>query len=294
MWPLKTKKNTPSKPSKRGEKQTQSLIRRRRLSLTVRGIGLVTACVTIVFSVYIWKSGLFQIWTVETKDSIDRQIAHAGLSIGEVRITGQKETDIKEIRNALALYDGQSMVSFDLDAMIERLESLPWVKRAVITRIMPDILDVSITENIAVAFWQARGKIYLINQMGEIITDENTEKFIGLPHLVGQGANEHLAEILIMKSQYPDLFAKVKSSVRIGNRRWDLNFHNGIKIKLPEKGYVLAWQKLYEYENNQKILAKEVLIVDFRQQGKTVLRLTPAEAERRRLTNKIDKKAENI
>ncbi|MBL4894835.1 MAG: hypothetical protein JKY59_08250, partial [Emcibacter sp.] len=46
--------------------------------------------------------------------------------------------------------------------------------------------------------------------------------------------------------------------------------------------------------SKQKILAKEVVIVDLRQHGKTILRLTQKEAERRRLMNKNATKEESI
>lgn len=292
MWPLtsKPKKVTP----KRGAKQAKSLKRRRRLSIFMRWTSLGVVCFAVIGALYIWKSGLFEEWVMEARDTVDREIADAGFAVGEVRITGQQNTALKQVRAALALYDGQSIVSLDLENMLERVEALPWVKKATIVRVMPDALEVSIIEHDAAALWQENGKLYLVNQAGEVITDQELEKFTALPHVVGTGANENLGSLLIMKDAYPELFSQVKSAVWIGGRRWDMNLHNGIKIKLPEKGPELAWQKLYEYDSKQKILAKEVVIVDLRQHGKTILRLTQKEAERRRLMNKSATKEESI
>ncbi len=302
MWPLKKKpekrrksKATPVKrPVKRGAKQAQSLVRRRRLSLFFRVSGLLAGAAAVVSSIYIWKSGLLQEWTLEARDTVDREIANAGFMVGEVRITGQKNTDIKQIRTALALYDGQSIVSLNLPEILGRVEALPWVKQATIIRKLPDALDVTITEHEAAAIWQENSAVFLVDQDGEVITDEGLEKFGGVPYIVGAGANENLASLLALKALYPDLFSRVKSAVWVGQRRWDLNFHNGIKIKLPEKETGLAWQLLYEYESNQKILAKDILIIDLRQHGKTILRLTPQEAERRRLLKNAGAKEESI
>ncbi|MBL4801827.1 MAG: FtsQ-type POTRA domain-containing protein [Emcibacter sp.] len=292
MWPVTDKRK--KKPPKRGAKQAQSLKRRRRLSLFTRWASLVVVCITVIGTVYIWKSGLFEEWMMEASDTVDRGIAEAGFAVGEVRITGQENTELKQVRAALALYDGQSIVSLDLENMLLRVEGLPWVKKATIVRIMPDALEVTIVEHEAVALWQENGQLYLVNDAGKVITDQGLAPFVGLPHVVGVGANENLEVLLAMKAKYPALFAQVKSSVWVGGRRWDMNLTNGIKIKLPEKGPDLAWQKLYEYDSSQKILAKEVLIIDLRQHGKTILRLTEKEAERRRLLTKSKMKEESI
>ncbi len=291
MWPLKKSKTT---PARRGAKQAQSLKRRRRISLIVRYASLVVGCIAVISSVYIWRSGLFEYWLDEAHDTVDRHIADAGFTVREVRITGQKNTKMKEVRASLALNDGQSIVSLDLENMLEQVMTLPWVKTATIVKIIPDVLEVTITEHEAVALWQESGRLYLVDKAGEIIVSEGLEKYVLLPHVVGTGANKNLTSLLAMKDKYPDLFAQVKSSVWIGQRRWDMNLTNGVIIKLPEKESDIAWDLLHEYHSSQNILAKEVLIIDFRQDGKTIVRLTPKEAERRRLLNKFGKKEESI
>ncbi|VAV91465.1 hypothetical protein MNBD_ALPHA01-453 [hydrothermal vent metagenome] len=295
MWPLNKLNKKSKKPSpKRGAKQARSLKRRRRFSLFFRGASLMVACFLVIGSIYIWKSGLFGEWVLETRDRVDRKIADAGFMVGEVRITGQDNTVLKQVRSALALYDGQSIISLDMTNMLDRVTSLPWVKAATITRILPDALEVTITEHQAAAVWQENGRLYLVDRDGEVITDKGLEKFGKLPHVVGTGANENLTSLLAMKARYPDLFTRVKSAVWIGGRRWDLNMHNGVKIKLPEKEYDLAWQKLHDFENRRKILDKEILIIDLRQHAKTILRLTPKEAERRRMMKNNARKEESI
>lgn len=300
MWPLKSKPPTAEKKkaparkgsakktsakkggAKRGEKQAQSLVRRRRWDLFVRGMTVATVCLGVVGAIYIWKSGLLKEWTLEAGDTVDRQIAEAGFTVEEVRISGQQHTTLQQVRTALGLYDGQSIISLDVAEMLIRVEDLPWVRQATIVRVMPDALDVTIQEHEAVALWQTGEKFFLVDATGLIITDQKVTGFSDLPHIVGDGAPENLTGLLAMKSKYPDLFARVKSAVWVGGRRWDLNFYNGVKIKLPEKGSDLAWEQLYQYEDRQKILSKEVLVIDLRIHGKTVLRLAPEEVDRRK------------
>lgn len=296
MWPLaknsKVRKNKSS--GRRGTKQARSLKRRRQFSLFLRGGSLVILCLGIIATVYGWQTGLFRQWLTEAGDSLDREVANAGFAVGEVRITGQKNTSLKQIRAALDLYDDQSMTSLDMEAMLGRVESLPWVRTVTLSRIMPNILQVTIVEHQAAALWQDRGHFYLINAAGQVITGKGLEKYAKLPQIVGPGANLHLGDILAMKQKHQDLFSRITSSVWVGKRRWDLNYANGIRVKLPEAGPDLAWEKLYHFERDQKILTREILVVDLRQPGKMIVRLSPKEAARRRMMMKNAKKEESI
>ncbi|PHZ85600.1 cell division protein FtsQ/DivIB [Paremcibacter congregatus] len=306
MWPLRQKppvkggkkvsgKKVPAKKVvKRGAKQAQSLIWRRRWDLLIRATSMAVVCFGVVTSIYIWKSGLLKEWMLEAGDTVDRQIAEAGYTVGEVRIRGQKYSTLQQVRTALALYDGQSIVSLDIDEMLRRVEALPWVNEATIVRVMPDALEVTITEHTAAALWQVDEQLFLITAEGHIITDQNVESFTDLPHVVGEGAQQNLAGLLAMKATYPALFTRVKSAIWVGGRRWDLNFHNGVKIKLPEKGSDLAWEQLYQYEDRQKILSKKILMIDLRLHGKTVVRLTPEEVKRRKLLAESGQAEETI
>ena len=284
MWPL-SKRAGHKKSAKRGARQAQSLKRRRFYNRLIRSLSIMVIAFATIAGVYIWKSGLFQQWKLEAGDIMDREIAGAGFMIREVRITGQQQTSLKQIRASLALYDGQSIISLDLEKMLRRLEKLPWIRKATITRIMPDILEVKISEHQAAALWQQNDRLYLVNPDGKIITGEGAGDFTTLPHVVGTGANDNLPALLAMKDKFPALFAKVESAIWVGRRRWDLHFRNGMIIKLPEDGTDLAWARLNDYVRNRNILEKEILSIDMRLSGKTIMRLTPREAERRRMAN---------
>ncbi|MDG1859221.1 MAG: hypothetical protein P8I94_08960, partial [Emcibacteraceae bacterium] len=65
-------------------------------------------------------------------------------------------------------------------------------------------------------------------------------------------------------------------------------------IMLPEQDISIAWESLVEFERTEKLLARNVLAVDFRIKDKTVVRLTPEEAARRRLMAKTSGKGEEI
>ncbi|TIP77213.1 MAG: cell division protein FtsQ, partial [Mesorhizobium sp.] len=57
-----------------------------------------------------------------------------------------------------------------------------------------------------------------------------------LPLIVGTGAPAKAPDFLARIKKYPELAARVKGYIRIGERRWDLKLENGITVKLPEDG----------------------------------------------------------
>ena len=63
---------------------------------------------------------------------------------------------------------------------------------------------------------------------------------------------------------------------------------------LPELEMADAWSELFELNQSEKLLSKNILAVDFRVKGKTVVRLTPEEADRRRLMAKTSGKGKDI
>jgi len=297
MWPLKRtdKKTKPkkTKPQKRGAAQSQSLKRRRLFSLFLRRVTLLSLAVALIGGIYIWQTGLFGQWLSQGGQKIDQQLVVAGFVLDHIEVKGHKQTPQEYIAAALEVEKGQSIAAFDLKDMRHRLEAMPWIKTATLSRILPNILAVEITEHEARGLWQENSRLWLIDRQGNKITDKNIENFAHLPQVVGAGAGKELSALLDMQKLYPVLSERIKSSVWVGGRRWDLHFKDGVIIKMPEKEMALAWQRLSEYESRHKILSREILVVDLRLHGKTVLRLTPEEIKARKMLKSLsDKQAD--
>jgi len=126
---------------------------------------------------------------------------------------------------------------------------LPWVGRVVITRNMPDILNISIVEYEPFAIWQSENKKYITDKEGNLIPFEDAEEFKHMVILSGKGANNHAKSLFNIFVIDPALSSNVYSATWIGNRRWDIRFENGLLIKLPESNISEAWQHLIKIYN---------------------------------------------
>ena len=69
--------------------------------------------------------------------------------------------------------------------------------------------------------------------------------------------------------------------MRVAGRRWDIELSNGIRIKLPENGAERALKQVAEMAGEERILEREISVIDMRLIDRVVLRLEPAAAKTR-------------
>ena len=69
--------------------------------------------------------------------------------------------------------------------------------------------------------------------------------------------------------------ARVAAAVRVGGRRWTLHLDNGIDVELPEEKLQEAWAQLAQLERTNRLLARDVQVVDMRLPDRLVVRVTP-------------------
>lgn len=126
----------------------------------------------------------------------------------------------------------------------EMKAKLPWINAVVVSRSMPNILNISVTEYEPFAIWQNEGKKYIIDKDGNTVPFEASEEFDKMIILSGNGANTHARSLFNIFAVTSDLSTDVYSATWVGNRRWDIRLENGLLIKLPETNISDAWADL--------------------------------------------------
>lgn len=87
-----------------------------------------------------------------------------------------------QIEKAVPALIGSSFLMSDLDGIKMKIEALPWVENATVTRVWPSGIELSIDEQSAVSYWNEKA---FINNKGVIFTPENLDRSLSLPILVG-------------------------------------------------------------------------------------------------------------
>lgn len=205
----------------------------------------------------------------------------AGFDISAVTITGQSRLTEKELLEASGVDPRNSLPFLDANAVRERLMAVPLVKSARVMKLYPNRLVVAIEERQAHALWQRDGRVSVISEDGVAIDELRDERYLGLPFVVGEGAQKRLPEFLQLLKGMEDLAQRVKAGVLVAGRRWDVEMTNGVIVKLPEENPGPAVETLKRLQREARILDKDVMSIDLRAADRATVRLTEEAAAAR-------------
>jgi cell division protein FtsQ len=204
---------------------------------------------------------------------IDRTTADLGLQVRNIQIRGSQKTTEAQIRKALGVNEGDSILGFSLAGARQRIEALTWVQSATIARRLPGDIFISVVERSPFAVWQNQGKFMLIDRSGAIVADQDIAVFAKeLPLVVGAGAPAAAAALIDALAAQPTLQSRVVAAVRVGERRWNLRLSNGTDVMLPEGAEIPAIARLVELQNDHALLDRPMQAVDLRLPDRLVLR----------------------
>lgn len=169
--------------------------------------------------------------------------SRAGLTLARYEVRGQRYTTEREIVAALAIEQGTPLLSIDLTAARARVERLPWVKSALVERVLPDSLSIEVTERRAAAVWSMPERDRLIDIEGRTLAEVARGSDVGLPVLSGEDAGPGAAGILPALASNVEIARRLVEAQRIAGRRWTLHLAGGTRVLLPADGIdaALAW-----------------------------------------------------
>lgn len=269
------------------QRQSQQIMRdktaRKKRKAMMRKVYMVGGSVFTVllvgFGVWSWKSGA----AVRTYDAVTAGAygitVKAGFSVKSLYLEGRNRTSMEEIDKALGVKIGDPIFRLSLDEARQRLETVESVKFAAVERALPSSLYVRIVEREPVALWQNQGKLTVVDDNGVAMNDLDVGAYKQLPLIIGESAPKKVRELMGIMAAEPELAKHFSSATRVSDRRWNirLSCDNGdnVEVRLPENNPVDAWKKLAEIDQKQRILAREVKVIDLRLDGKVFIKLSP-------------------
>lgn len=134
-----------------------------------------------------------------------------------------------ELDDALAQYQGRSLLLISPEAVRKDIEALPWVAQATVSKAWPDQLQIRIEEHQPVARWNGE---QVLNSDGEPLSRPVAD--LVLADL--RGPSGQAKRVMDQYLQYSRVF--VDSGVRLAGVRmhprgaWDLQLDNGIQVAL--------------------------------------------------------------
>lgn len=201
------------------------------------------------------------------------EFAEAGLGVDEIGITGQIWTREADVVAALELTEKTSIIGFDAAAARVRLMALPAIEEVTIRKIYPNQLAITLVEKEPIARWRVDGVTAVVDGAGTRIGEAQAGDE-ALPLIIGAGAGDDAPIILRALERYPDISVGLVALSRLADRRWDMIYKSGLRVRLPETGVAQALQSLQAYQANQQILDRDLTAIDMRVDGMLVVRPT--------------------
>ena len=217
-------------------------------------------------------------WLKDVRDIAGNSL---GFRIAAISLAGQKEVSREEILTTAGVTGRASLLFLDAGLARTRLLANPWIANAAVSKLYPDRLQITITERLAFALWQKDGRVSVIAADGTVLEPFVAERYLGLPLVVGRGAERQAKDFLAIVDRYPDIRSVLRASILVAERRWNLRLENGIDVRLPETSVEDALDRLVALDRDKKLLSRDITIVDLRLPDRVSVRLSDTAAQAR-------------
>jgi cell division protein FtsQ len=223
------------------------------------------ALIFAVLSLGQWPGG------AEAFARLDRLAVKLGLGVTQIAVTGLDRAMPEDVFAAIETAPDRSILTFDSEAAELRLEALPWIKSASISRALPGEVTVRLTERKPFAIWQNRQMPFLIDDEGRTLEPVAPSEYPALPIVAGAGAAEEASAIMLLVARHPAIRRRLGAAIRVAGRRWTLKLRNGPDLLLSASDPEGSLARLDALDKEHALLDRQLVSVDLRQPATLVL-----------------------
>ena len=238
------------------------LIPRLRLIFTLGFPSLLIFCATL---------GLFiniNVW--ENISSIKKDLKLAFVERPEfmikvASIDGSSDELANEIREILPLDFPVSYFDLDIKYLHKVVNEIPAVASAAIKISAGGVLQINVAEKSPSFIWRKDNIMSVIDETGSFIRIANSRvDYPKLPLVVGEAADLAVSEISSLMQANEYFKDHVRAFIRVGERRWDLILENNVRIMLPQREFLAAFDRLMLMNEAGSLLSGRLSNIDMR------------------------------
>lgn len=238
------------------------LVPRLRLIFTIGFPSLLIFCVTLglLININVWEN-----ISAIKKDLKLAFVERPEFMIKVASVDGSSDELANEIREILPLDFPVSYFDLDIKYLHKVVNELPAVASAAIKITVGGVLQINVAEKSPAFIWRKNNVMSVIDETGSFIRIANSRvDYPELPLVVGEAADLAVAEVSSL-IQANDYFKNhVRAFIRVGERRWDLILENNLRIMLPQREFLAAFDRLMLMNEAGSLLSGKLSNIDMR------------------------------
>ena len=238
------------------------LIPRLRLIFTLGFPSLLIFCATLglFININVWEN-----ISAIKKDLKLAFVERPEFMIKVASIDGSSDELANEIREILPLDFPVSYFDLDIKYLHKVVNEIPAVASAAIKISVGGVLQINVTEKSPAFIWRKDNVMSVIDETGSFIRIANSRiDYPKLPLVVGDAANLVVSEISSLMQANEYFKDHVRAFIRVGERRWDLILENNVRIMLPQREFLAAFDRLMLMDEAGSLLSGRLSNIDMR------------------------------
>jgi len=188
--------------------------------------------------------------------------------VKNIETIGRKRASKPKLLSILKNYQNTTLLSLDLESIQMEVEKVPWIKKVIIRRILPNKLRLTIEEFIPKAVWVRGRDRFVLDKNGYLIEKIFDQEYKNYFTVKGVEADLNLMMLIENLENFPEIYNQIDYANFIGRRRWDLHYKTGVKILLPQDKVNDSLSILQSYIKNNRLIEKGHKKIDLRVDGK--------------------------
>ena len=238
------------------------LIPRLRLIFTIGFPSLLIFCATLglFININVWEN-----ISAIKKDLKLAFVERPEFMIKVASIDGSSDELANEIREILPLDFPVSYFDLDIKYLHKVVNEIPAVASAAIKISVGGVLQINVTEKSPAFMWRKDDVMSVLDETGSFIRIANSRvDYPKLPLVVGEAANLVVSEISSLMQANEYFKDHVRAFIRVGERRWDLILENNVRIMLPQREFLAAFDRLMLMNEAGSLLSGRLSNIDMR------------------------------
>ena len=238
------------------------LIPRLRLIFTLGFPSLLIFCATLglFININVWEN-----ISAIKKDLKLAFVERPEFMIKVASIDGSSDELANEIREILPLDFPVSYFDLDIKYLHKVVNEIPAVASAAIKISAGGVLQITVAEKSPAFIWRKDNVMSVIDETGSFIRIANSRvDYPKLPLVVGEAANLAVSEISSLMQANEYFKDHVRAFIRVGERRWDLILENNVRIMLPQREFLAAFDRLMLMNEAGSLLSGRLSNIDMR------------------------------